>query len=329
MIYHLHSLITKLLYNRIAEEIILGYVLTNQEDTTQSLKLLSPNLFYLEKHRIIYLSLLNSSYYNNKKIIYAVTKELWNQKLLNKIGYTKTVLDIYQKSQALLSYYQNSMYFQYFINILYYYYAKRLFIQYSSYIIQINYMNRINLKEIYGQSLKYLDKISKTVELINNYYTNSTISYILLNKYTKSSRQQALNIMSGLKYLDQLKQGFQEGELVILAGRPSMGKTSLAINIAYNISIKSKLSTYMFSLEMSQKEILEKILALSAKINIGNLQKHKITKDIWNKLEKSLKLIDKSRLRIDDTHDNSIDYIKRQSYSNKYKKKLLLLTIYN
>lgn len=329
MVNHLHSLITKLLYNSIAEEIIIGYLLTNNENTKNSLQLLSTHLFYLEKHRIIYLSILNSSHYNNKKIVYAITKELWNHKLLNKIGHTKAILDIYQKSQVLLSYYQNHIYFQYFINILYYYYAKRLFIQYSSYVIQINYINRIHLKEIYEQSIKYLHKISKTIELINNHYTHKTITNILLNKYIKSKLKQEVKIMSGLKYLDHLKQGFQAGELIILAGRPSMGKTSLAINIAYNISIKSNISLYMFSLEMSQQEILEKILALSAKINIGNLQTKKITKNIWNKLENSLKFIDKLKIKIDDTSDNSIEYIKKQSYSSKDKKKLLLSTIYN
>ena len=124
--------------------------------------------------------------------------------------------------------------------------------------------------------------------------------------------------------LDLLTQGFKLGDLIIIAGRPSMGKTSLAINIAHYVLLKLQVSIYIFSLEMSKQEILDKIISIESNIKYKNVQDKIITTHEWDSLQNTCERLLQSNLHIDDNSNVSIEYIKYQTKKYQTKKKISL-----
>jgi replicative DNA helicase len=107
-------------------------------------------------------------------------------------------------------------------------------------------------------------------------------------------------LASGFYDLDSLTQGFQKSDLIILAGRPSMGKTAFVLNITENILKNYKLPIIFFSLEMSKEQIMYRLLSNETGISQTRLKLGNLYKEDWNKLKKSIQLYSKLPFFIND-----------------------------
>ncbi len=110
---------------------------------------------------------------------------------------------------------------------------------------------------------------------------------------------------SGFRKLDEMTGGFQPGNLIVLAARPAMGKSSLVCNIAENVAWKAKLPVAFFSLEMSETELAHRFIASRARIHSDKLRKGQVVKD-WNKVLKACNELTEAPLWIDDSSDLSL-----------------------
>lgn len=108
-------------------------------------------------------------------------------------------------------------------------------------------------------------------------------------------------IPTGYAQLDKMTSGLHGGELVILAARPSMGKTALSLNIAQHIALRNKRSVAYFSLEMGAQSVMMRILASESRINISDMRTGRINDTAWPKLIQSAGLVSESNLYIDET----------------------------
>jgi len=128
-----------------------------------------------------------------------------------------------------------------------------------------------------------------------------------LNKLDKlaSGEAQMTGTPSGFRKLDEITGGFQPGNLVVLAARPAMGKSSLVCNIAENVAWKTKRPVAFFSLEMSETELAHRFIASRARIPSDRLRKGNIHKD-WNKVLKACNELAETPLFIDDSSDLSL-----------------------
>ena len=122
-------------------------------------------------------------------------------------------------------------------------------------------------------------------------------------------------LKTGFSELDNITSGFQKGELIIIAARPSMGKTALALNIASKIAIDSEKSVAFFSIEMSRIQIMMRLIALETKINISALRTGKphLNQKEWNDLELAASQLKKANLFIDDSASLSIIEMKTRA----------------
>ena len=143
--------------------------------------------------------------------------------------------------------------------------------------------------------------MSSSAELLNN---------IFFDLKTKSLNPVLFGLPSGFYDLDSLTQGFQKSDLIIIAGRPSMGKTALGLNIASNIIKSLKLPILFFSLEMSKEQIMYRLLAMETNINQMKLKSGKLYQNDWIKLNKMIKILSKLPLFIDDNFTLSIQDIR-------------------
>jgi len=124
-------------------------------------------------------------------------------------------------------------------------------------------------------------------------------------------------LSSGLSSLDKMTSGFQPGELIIIAARPSMGKTAFSLNIAEAIAIRQKKTVAYFSLEMSKESLVTRLLASMSKINMGALKSGRLDEYSWPRMIEAASILSESKLFIDET--SSISPIEIRSRCRKLK----------
>jgi replicative DNA helicase len=150
-------------------------------------------------------------------------------------------------------------------------------------------------------------KLQKVIEIKKADVLQTPISIAKIFKRTirtidklAETKNSVTGLPTGFFELDKLTSGLQPANLIILAGRPSMGKTTLALNIAEHILLNTKKSIIFFSMEMQAEQLAIKLLASLSRINIQNLSTGKINNEDWKKLSTNISLITAKKLFIDD-----------------------------
>jgi replicative DNA helicase len=115
------------------------------------------------------------------------------------------------------------------------------------------------------------------------------------------SNEPLTGVSTGFKDLDELTSGLQRSDLIIVAGRPSMGKTSLAMNMAENVAVGSKLPVAVFSMEMPGQQLAMRLLSSLGRINAHKVRTGKLGKDDWPRLTSAVGLLNEAPIFIDDT----------------------------
>jgi replicative DNA helicase len=132
---------------------------------------------------------------------------------------------------------------------------------------------------------------------------------------------------SGFKDLDDLTGGFQPGNLIVLAARPSMGKSALVTNMAENAAIEHDRPVALFSLEMSETELAQRFIASQAKLNGDDLRKGRVKPDRWPKVVKATEKLARSPLYVDDSSDIGILEVRAKARRLHARKQLGLLIV--
>jgi replicative DNA helicase len=290
-------------HNFLAEKMILSCLLINSEAIEITIKTISPDVFYFKNHQEIYRSII-FMYRNNISIdVLTLITFLQDNGLLQKIGGVQVLLE-------LLSQIPNLVYLEDYLRLVKDKYIRRSLIKLGYETINSSYITSISLENILNDLENKLfnltseiktQKLSSSADLVNN---------IFFELKTKSLNPTLSGASSGFYDLDSLTQGFQKSDLIIIAGRPSMGKTALSLNIALNLIKNSKLPVLFFSLEMSKEQIMYRLLSMETNINQMRLKSGKLYQNDWIKLNKMIKIISKFPLFIDDTFDLSIQDIK-------------------
>lgn len=289
-------------HNFLAEKMVLNCLLINTESIELTLQTLSVETFYFKNHQEIYQAIIFM--YNNKLPIDIVTLTTFLQDngILEKIGGIKVLIE-------LITQVPNLVYFEEYIGLIKDKFLRRKLIKLGYEIINSGYITNISLENIlndFESKLFYLgaetksQKIFTSAELLNN---------VFLELKKKSLNPSLPGLASGFYDLDLLTQGFQKSDLIIIAGRPSMGKTALGLNIALNVIRESKLPVLFFSLEMSKEQILYRLLSIEANINQSRLKSGRLHHNDWVKLNKIIKIMSKVPFFLDDTADLSIQDI--------------------
>jgi len=300
--------------NYLAEEILLGCVLINPLVFSKVIYNITIEAFFLESHQIIYLNLLHI-YNHNKLHPIELLYNLSENRNLQKIGGIYKIIELMKQSQVFIYSNNTNIYIDELIHIINNNYTKRLIIQYGYNIIQLAYIKKLNSHILYNKASNYLNI---TVEKIPKNYIHNLQTLIgnaifeiqtNQNKITKNSTSIKTIIKSGFINLDKLTHGLPNGDLIILAARPSIGKTSLAINIASNILKQSNYGVCIFSLEMSSKQILNKFISINSQINYDKIINSHIDPNQWKNITMVCKKLLNSNLYIHDTANVSIDYI--------------------
>ena len=290
-------------HNFLAEKMILSSLLISSEAIDITLRTITIETFYFKNHQEIFKAII---FMHKNKIpidILTLTTFLQDNGLLKKIGGIKVLIE-------LINQIPNLVYLEEYLRLIKDKFLRRSLIKLGYEAINSGYITNIPLEKTLNDFENQLfnltnqikvQKLSTSAELLNN---------IFLDLKEKSMKPTLPGLSSGFYELDSLTQGFQKSDLIIVAGRPSMGKTAFSLTIGLNIIKTSKLPILFFSLEMSKEQIMYRLLAMETNINQMRLRSGKLYRNDWVKLNKVIKIISKLPFFVDDTPDLSIQDIR-------------------
>lgn len=134
-------------------------------------------------------------------------------------------------------------------------------------------------------------------------------------------------VPSGFPDLDQLTAGFQQGDLIIIAARPSMGKTALALNIAFNAAYTGGVPVAFFSLEMSKEQLVRRLLSSVGEIDASHLRRAFLTGEEWQKLQEAASFLLECPIHVDDTPAASVLEVRSKARRLRAEDKLGLIVV--
>lgn len=290
-------------HNFLAEKMILSCLLWNPEALEMTRQNLIVHAFYFKNHQEFYQTLLEMKDRQLPIDIVTVTVFLQDNGLLSKIGGMKVLLNLGHQSLTF-------SYLPDYIKIVKEKFLKRCLIKFGYKIVNSGYITNTSFETSLMKIEKELLKLTTEIQTSSTLTTAQVLNQLFSDLKNKFLNPQLPGTPSGFSKLDELTQGFQKSDLIIIAGRPSMGKTALSLNIALNCIKLSRLPVLFCSLEMSKEQILYRLLSSESGINQMKLRSGNLTSNDWIKLNKVIRIISKLPFFMDDTSSLSVPEIR-------------------
>jgi len=290
-------------HNFLAEKVILSSLLISSEAIDLTLKTLTLETFYFRNHQEIYKAIITM--YKQKIPIDIITLNTFLQDngLLEKIGGINVLIE-------LINQIPNLVYLEDYIRLIQDKFLRRSLIKLGYKTINSGYITNLPLETILSEF--EFEAFNLTNKIKSETLSNSAelFSSVFSELKKKSLNPMFSGLSSGFYHLDSFTQGFQKSDLIIIAGRPSMGKTALSLNITLNIIKKYQLPVLFFSLEMSKEQLIYRLLANETNISQMHLRTGKLSKEEWLKLITKIKDLSTLPLFLDDTPNLSLQDIR-------------------
>lgn len=277
-----------------AEEAVLGAILVNPNVITKVVEILIPDSFYKPAHRYIYDAMLQLFNSNERIDIVSVSDVLNFNSKLEIIGGRAFVNDLTFKTITTSN-------IEYYAKIVQEKAVKRALINAGGEIVSFGYdKNPTDTSLDMAEKLIFDIAAKKTTKDLTHVKDLVLTSYEKI-EYRYNHRDELTGVPTGFYELDNMTSGLQNSDLIILAARPSMGKTAFALNIAQNVSIRSKIPTAIFSLEMSKEQLVQRMLCSEAEVDTQKIRTGNMQRKDWDKLAHAMSDISEAPLYIDDT----------------------------
>ena len=290
-------------HNFLAEKIILSSLLINLEAVELVLRSVKKEAFYFKNHQELYKTIIEM--YKKKIPVDIITLHsfLKDNGLLEKIGGTKILIE-------LINYVPNLLYLEEYISLLNDKFLRRSLIKLGYKLINSAYVTNLPLETILNSLELEVFNLTNQIKTQKVYTNAELLSNVFLDLKQKSLNPALAGLTSGFYELDSFTQGFQKSDLIIIAGRPSMGKTALALNIGLNVIKALTLPVVFFSLEMSKEQLIYRLITTETNISNMRLKTGNLYKEDWLKLNKTIQNLSSLPLFIDDTPNPTIQDIK-------------------
>lgn len=277
-----------------AEQTVLASALIDHVAVEQIINLLSPEDFYYEANREIFESVREVHMQNIPVDVLTVSEELKRREKIDYIGGFEYLANL---TQNIIT----SKNVEAYCNIIKEKSTLRKLINASNEIIEKGYRENEDVKNIIELAEKRIFSISQNRGLTSF----SEIKDVLIEVFNQleeraQNKGHLTGITTGYEDLDRMTSGLQRSDLILLAARPSMGKTALALNIAMN-AVKTGASVALFSLEMSKEQYVQRIVSMESMVESNKLRTGELNDDDWERLLSVMSDIAKAKLYVDDT----------------------------
>jgi len=289
-------------YNLEAEQSIIACILFDNDTVSTAASILTPEDFYSDQYRIVYSAMLYLYSKNMPIDIITLSDRLRSQGMLDSLGGIEFLTGIVE----LLSSAENIE--QYCIIVKDKSMLRQLIGKLTK-VIDESYANKAEAKDLILSAEKDILDIVITKDHQGFVPLETALKMTLLKlQEAAKNKSDITGIPTGFIDLDKKTSGLQNSDLIVLAGRPGMGKTSLGINICQNASIRAHKKVAVFSLEMPIEQLTMRIIASEANVSSMDLRNGNI--EDWQALYNAWERIFKARLYIDDTPGITVNEIR-------------------
>lgn len=304
-----------------AEKAVLGSVLIDPSSISSAVEILKSDHFYLEEHRLIFSGILALFEKHQPIDLITLTSELKQQGTLKKAGGTEYLSELINSVPT-------SAYIENYAQIVKGNFIKRQLISFSSKLVEKSFDEKGEIKnildgaesEIFSLSQSYIHRDFVELKQILSQ------SFERLEELSKNP-DKLRGVPTGFRDLDNKLAGLQDSNLIILAARPGIGKTTFSLNIAQHVALKYKFPVGIFSLEMSKEELVDRLLVGQADIDAWRLKTGKLSDDDYSRLTEAMGDLSEAPIFIDDTPGLSILEMRSKARKLKAEKGIKLIII--
>jgi len=302
-----------------AEKAVLGSMLISKEAVPRAMNILMDNSFYDLKHQIIYQNIIQLFEKNDAIDSVSLIDKLKKNKQLQKVGGAYYITGLSNEAPS----FENV---EYYANIVKEKFVLRTIISVSKEISFDAYDEHLDVNTILDKAEQRLFNISQQSQLSQFTDVHSLLDKVL-DDWSQRKQGTLTGIASGFNDLDNMLSGFQKSDLIILAGRPSMGKTALALSIARNSAVSFNHKVGIFSLEMSNQQLAQRLITAEARVDSHLVRTGRLPKTEWKNLGKAANSLYEAPIYIDDSASLNILELRAKARKLKSEKDIDILFV--
>jgi len=304
-----------------AEQSVLGGILIENEAINRVMEILDADDFYRDAHCKIFNALINLSERDEPADLITLTNELRKIDQLDSIGgasYLASLIDSVPTAANI----------EYYAKIVKEKSILRKLIQTSTEIITQSYEDRGDVEVFLDEAERAIFDISEKRVRPSFYSIRDVVkeSFKTIERLFQK-KELVTGVPSGFKELDRMTAGFQPSDLIIIAGRPSMGKTAFCLNVAQYAAIENKIPVAIFSLEMSKEQLVIRMLCSEAHVEGTRLRTGYLNESDWPKLTIAAGNLSEAPIYIDDSAALSVLELRAKARRLKSERGLGMLIV--
>ncbi|WP_309090525.1 replicative DNA helicase [Domibacillus sp.] len=278
-----------------AEQAVLGAIFLEPSALTVASEILIPEDFYRNAHQQIYLTMLKLSDHGKAVDVVTVTEDLAAHKLIEDVGGISYLSELAAAVPTAAN-------IEYYARIVEEKSLLRRLIRTATTIATDGYERENEVEGLLSEAEKSIMEVAQR----KNAGAFHNIKDVLVRTYDNiellhNRKGDVTGIPTGFAELDRMTAGFQRNDLIIVAARPSVGKTAFALNIAQNVATNTDETVAIFSLEMGAEQLVMRMLCAEGNINAQSLRTGTLTDEDWRKLTMAMGSLSNSGIYIDDT----------------------------
>ncbi len=299
-----------------AEQSVLGSMVIDKEAIFSAAELLVEEDFYSTAHQKIYSGIISLSEKGEPVDVVTLIDELQSNQCLEEVGGRSYLVSLANMVPTAAN-------VQYHSQIVRDKSILRSLIQTATGIVSRGFESPHNVDEFLDEAEQLIFEIGRR----GKPQGFAPLKEVLVKTFDSieqlyDQKKGVTGLPTGFADLDRMCFGLQKSDLVIVAARPSMGKTTLALNMAQEIAVKGKMPTAFFSMEMSKEQLAQRLLCAEAQVDAQNMRRGFLSQDEWHKLTKAVGPLSDSPLYIDDTATLSVMELRAKARRLKAEKGL-------
>lgn len=304
-----------------AEQAVLGAVLLQAEALITAMEKVRPEDFYLASHQLIFEAMIELGENNQPIDLVTLTAYLSDRSQLDEAGGVSYLA-------KLASVVPTAANVEYYAQIVEEKSMLRRLIRTATTIVSEGYGSADDV------GLMLSEAEQRIMEIANRRSSSGFISIrdVLMEVFERveflyTNKGGSTGIPSGFVDLDKMTSGFQRSDLIIVAARPSVGKTAFALNIAQNVGVRARETVAIFSLEMSAAQLVQRMVCAESNVDAGRMRTGFLEGDDWEKLTMAIGALSEAEIYIDDTPGITVTDIRAKCRRLKKERNLGMILI--
>jgi replicative DNA helicase len=278
-----------------AEASLIGSILVDKEAIVKIADIVSADDFYVDRHSIIFNAIIDLYEARQPLDLLTLSNKLDEVKELDRIGGSSYLTELVDNVPT-------AAHVVHYANIVAHKATLRRLINAATNITGLGYDENSPLDNLLDKAEQTLFEVSQK-HLKQNFVPIGSVLAESFNRLDElhKDKNSLRGIPTGFKAMDNMLAGLQKSDLIILAARPSMGKTTLALNIAHHVAVKEGIPVGVFSLEMSKEQLIDRLLAAQSGVDSWKLRTGKLEDDDFPKINEAMAVLNEAPFFIDDS----------------------------